>query len=59
MEPMTVGELRKAIQSLPDETPIYLCDDQGYPKWTYGAYQTQTVCYNDDKYELYIEALDN
>lgn len=59
MNPMTVGELRAAIANYSDDSLVFLCDDQGYPKWTYGAYQVQAVCLgNDDKCEIYIEALD-
>lgn len=58
MKLLTVGELRAAIQGYPDDSPVFLCDDQGYPKWTYGAYQVQPVCYEDGKCEIYIEALD-
>lgn len=54
MEPMTVGELRRQIASLPDSTPVFICDDYNYGKFYRSAYQCVQIA-GDDSSELYIE----
>lgn len=58
VEQMNVGHIRKAIESLPDDTPIWVCDDYNYGKFYRAGYQPVTINHDELGYELFIEFQD-
>lgn len=53
---LTVGELRKQIASLPDDSPVFVADDYNYPKVAGDGYQCVIIAHDDNTpVELWIE----